>query len=430
MPTPNKKIKVTEADISELTPLIQNPRKRTPLSRGVIERSLRTVGACRSIVVDENGVVRAGNGTLEEAGQIGIEKVIVIETTGHELVEVKRTGLTEEQWQQYTVADNTASDFSTWDAEILAEIAQEVDLDGFFPSDKLDEILNGLVAPEPNPEEDEDELKDLLDNVGKVESRVKPGDIFALGRHRICCADSTVERNVRALLGDRKIDLLITDPPYGVKVAGGTKDPRSKGYRSGKTIENDDITGDDLKDFLYQCFSVTNSVMRDGAVYYICYPDIFAYEFIGSVRDVGWKQARPPVVLWIKDSFVFGQGDYHSRSEPILYGWKPGAAHKAVEDRTQDNVWEIPRPRDTKDIHPSVKPVELFEKAIRNSSDSEWIIYDPFLGSGTTVIATQKAGNDRVAYGLELSEDYCETIIQRYEQFTGDVAKFVGRIPE
>lgn len=171
MPKP----KIIQANIADLTPDPQNPRKRTPLSAGVIQRSLEQFGACRSIVVDENGVVRAGNGTLEEAGQLGIENVIVVETTGNELVAVKRSGLTEEQWKQYAIADNTASDFSTWDADVLAEIAEQVDLDGFFPDDRLDEVLSSIGTDTNlnnegtgDPSEDDTEGKHTCPSCGHI----------------------------------------------------------------------------------------------------------------------------------------------------------------------------------------------------------------------------------------------------------------------
>jgi len=138
------KPKITETDISKLTPDPNNARKRTPLSASVIRKSLEQFGAARSIVVDENDVIRAGNGTYEEAGQLGIEKVVTIEVDGNTIVAVKRKGLTEEQWKQYAIADNTASDFSTWDFDILSELTQEVDLSEFFPDDKLNELLEQL----------------------------------------------------------------------------------------------------------------------------------------------------------------------------------------------------------------------------------------------------------------------------------------------
>lgn len=177
------KPKINESHISELQFDPKNARKRTPLSAGVIRRSLEQFGGCRSIVIDENNTVRAGNGTLEEAGQLGIEKVIVVEASGNEIVAVKRSGLTDEQWKQYAIADNTASDFSTWDADVLAEIAQEVDLEGFFPPDKLEEVLSTLSysglgdGGEESSSEGEDDIPDEED----VETRVKTGDIWQLG---------------------------------------------------------------------------------------------------------------------------------------------------------------------------------------------------------------------------------------------------------
>ena len=163
------KPKITETDISKLTPDPNNARKRTPLSASVIRKSLEQFGAARSIVVDENDVIRAGNGTFEEAGQLGIEKVLTVEVDGNTIVAVKRKGLTEEQWKQYAIADNTASDFSTWDFDILSELAQEVDYSQFFPDDKLSELLeqlgrdpinSGNDSPESSTEEiDTDEFE-------------------------------------------------------------------------------------------------------------------------------------------------------------------------------------------------------------------------------------------------------------------------------
>lgn len=151
------KPKITETDVSKLIPDPNNARKRTPLSASVIRKSLEQFGAARSIVIDENDVIRAGNGTYEEAGQLGIEKVLVVEADGNTIVAVKRRGLTEEQWKQYAIADNTASDFSTWDFEILEELASEVDLSEFFPDDKLNELLEQLGRNPVNSDNDSPE---------------------------------------------------------------------------------------------------------------------------------------------------------------------------------------------------------------------------------------------------------------------------------
>ena len=156
--------------------------------------------------------------------------------------------------------------------------------------------------------------------------------------------------------------------------------------------------------------------MKSGAAYYIAHPDIFAHEFITAVRACGWRQARPPVVIWVKDSMVMGRGDYHSRSEPILYGWKDGASHHQVKDRTQDNVWEIPRPKRS-DEHPTMKPVELVARAIRNSTNAGEIVYEPFSGSGTTIIACEQLG--RKCRAIEISPAYVAVALQRWADATG-----------
>jgi hypothetical protein len=219
------KPKITETDISKLTPDPNNARKRTPLSASVIRKSIEQFGMTRSIVLDENGVILAGNGAFEEAGQLGIERVIVVETTGNEIVAVKRTNLTAEQKTQYAIADNTASDFSTWDFDILSELTQEVDLSEFFPDDKLNELLEQLGKGESfgvteQGEENEEEIAELLDKVDEIESRVKLGEIWQLGRHKLAVGDSTIEGNVRALLGDRfgDVGMVWSDVPYGMNL--------------------------------------------------------------------------------------------------------------------------------------------------------------------------------------------------------------------
>ena len=403
------KPKITETDISKLTPDPQNARQRTPLSSGIIQRSLEQFGACRSIVIDENGTVRAGNGTLEEAGQLGIEKVIIVETSGNEIVAVKRTGLTEEQWKRYAIADNTASDFSNWNPEILAEIAQEVDLDGFFPADKLDEILNGLTMSDLKQEEDEDELEEILDKVGKVESRVKSGEIWQLGRHKIACSDSTIERNVRALLGDRfdDVGMVWSDVPYGIKVV--SKDGSLGGNTKGKYNQ---ILGDETKEVAYSSFPLCQKLFPNAV-------QIFwgANHYASVITD------SPCWVVWDKQD---GKSVTFADCELAWTNINQPA-------RIFKHIWDGFR-RDSERgetrIHPAQKPVALCEWFFEKYGQSGDLIFDPFLGSAPSIIAAQKMDGTRTVTGFELSEDYCEAIIQRYEQFTGDVAKLVGRIPD
>lgn len=412
------KPKINQVNISDLRPHQQNPRKRTPLSAGVIQRSLEQFGACRSIVIDENGVVMAGNGTLEEAGQLGIEKVIVVETTGNELVAVKRTNLTKEQWDKYLIADNTASDFSTWDADVLAEIAEQVDLDGFFPTDKLDEVLAELAKQSPgfaDKEEDEDDLQDVLDNTGKVESRVKLGDIWALGRHRICCADSTVERNVRALLGDRfnEVGMVWADAPYGMKfdpMKDRTKPFGSASALSEKPIQSiprPPVIGDDSIDTAIAAFNICRKMTNQfwwGANYYSNY--------------------LPPSSCWIvwdkENSGDFADcelawTDQKSAVRIFRHMWN--GCLKASE-------------HGEKRVHPTQKPVKLFTWCAEKYGKPDDIIFDPFLGSGISIIGCEELDDNRTVFGFELSEIYCETILQRFSNFTGIIPELVGRLPE
>ena len=187
----------------------------------------------------------------------------------------------------------------------------------------------------------------------------KPGDLWVLGDHRVLCGDATSEHDVGLVMADERALCLWTDPPYGVDYEGGT-DQKLR-------IQNDEKAG--LAALLQGAFRCADGVLAPGAVYYIAHPDIFAYEFAKAVRDVGWVQARPAVVVWVKDRLVLSRGDYHSRSEPLLYGWKPGAPHRPVADRSQDNVWEITRPGRSEE-HPTMKPVELVARSLRNSTGS------------------------------------------------------------
>ena len=206
------------------------------------------------------------------------------------------------------------------------------------------------------------------------------------------------------LMNAKKADLLFTDPPYGVDYEG---------------VTNDHLKAEHLRLFIFSVLKNADAVLKAGACFYIWHPDIHAYEFIGAVRDVNWTQAKPAIIQWLKNTLVLSQGDYHLRNEPCLYGWKPGAAHKRVEDRTQDTIWEFPKPSRSLQ-HPTMKPVALCIRAIINSSENNWIVSDPFLGSGTTLIAAEQL--NRKCYGLEISPAYCDVIVQRWQTFTGKEA--------
>jgi DNA modification methylase len=210
----------------------------------------------------------------------------------------------------------------------------------------------------------------------------------------------------------RRADLVFTDPPYNVDYTGKTADALK--------IVNDTMDQRRFRAFLLAAFQVLFANAREGAPIYVCHADTEGYNFRGSLTDAGWlfKQC----IVWVKDSFVMGRQDYHWRHEPILYGWKPGAGHTWAADRTQDTVWEIPRPKRSVE-HPTMKPVELVSRAIANSSKPGDMVLDPFGGSGSTLIACEAEG--RVCRMAELDPRYVDVIIARWETFTGRSAELV-----
>lgn len=408
------KPKITETDVSKLIPDPNNARKRTLLSASVIRKSLEQFGAARSIVIDENDVIRAGNGTYEEAGQLGIEKVLVVEADGNTIVAVKRRGLTEEQWKQYAIADNTASDFSTWDFDVLNDLAQEVDLSEFFPDDKLNELLEslgkgeGFGNAEPK-EEDEEEVAELLDKVDEIESRVKLGEIWQLGRHRISCGDSTIEGNVRALLGDRfdDVGMVFADVPYGINVVA--KDGSLGGNTKGKYQQ---ILGDETKDVAYNSFKLCNQLFKNKVL-------IFwgANHYASVIAD------SPCWIIWDKQD---GKSVTFADCELAWTNINQPA-------RIFKHIWDGFR-RDSEKgeqrVHVNQKPVALCEWVFEKYGQPNDLIFDPFLGSAPSIIAAQKLEGDRTVYGFELSPAYCEVILRRFESLTGEVAKLVGHLPK
>jgi DNA modification methylase len=197
-----------------------------------------------------------------------------------------------------------------------------------------------------------------------------------------------------------KADMVFTDPPYGVDYDG---------------VNNDHLKAEKLREFITEALQIVFDNCREGSNAYVWHPDIHAYEFIGAFRDAGFIQAKPSIIQWVKDTLVLSQGDYHSRNEPCLYGWKSGKNRQRVEDRTQDTIWEYPKPKKA-DGHPTMKPIELCARAIKNSSKKGESVIDTFLGSGSTLIACEQT--DRTCYGMELSEQYVDVIRKRYAKFT------------
>ena len=371
---------------------------------GMLEGSIERDGWIGAITTTADGETFDGSARVEVTARMEmLDDPIVIDSDGTRPIVVRRVDIPnadDPRAKRLGIAANRVGQVNLeWEPDVLAALAEEMDLGGLFRPDELAEYAQPSL-PEPGAGGDE---FDTTPDDGPT--RAQLGDLWIIGGvHRLLVGDCTDAANVARLMGGERADILWTDAPYNVDYEGKTSDVLK--------IENDAMSPIAFRSFLASAFKTADSAMKPGAVYYLAHPDVFAYEFIGATRDVEWKAARPAVVQWVKDSFVMGRGDYHSRSEPILYGWKPGAAHHAVTDRTQDNIWEIPRPKASEE-HPTMKPVELVERALRNSSNPNDLVIDWFLGSGTTLIAAHRTG--RRCYGCELSPRYADVILRRAE---------------
>lgn len=372
--------------VKDLKELPGNPRLITDEQLNALCKSIqdnKEYFEARPIIIsDRTGefIILACNQRYKAAKKLGIKEVPT-----HLL-----SGLTEEKEREISLRDNISN--GEWDWQAIQSDWPEAEEWGLDIPDKF------KVMPEAG--EDDYEIPD------EVETDIVMGDLFEIGEHRLLCGSSTDGEQVLKLMGEKKADMMFTDPPYNVDYEGKTKEKLK--------IQNDDIK--DFTGFLTDAFLSADAVLNPGAVYYIAHPDIFAYEFITAVRSCNWKQARPPVVQWVKDSLVMGRGDYHAQSEPILYGWKDGAAHLKVLTRTESNVWNIPRPKSSQE-HPTMKPVELVARAIKNHSVG--IILDLFLGSGTTMVAAHQL--NRKCYGMELDPKYCQVIIDRMRKLNPNI---------
>jgi len=257
------------------------------------------------------------------------------------------------------------------------------------------------------------------------ESKTKLGDLWKLGEHRLLCGNALNITDYEKLLDGEKSDLIWTDPPYGVSIGQSIneKDRKARKLRTdGLSIENDNLSGEELTSFLRDSFTNILANSKEGAVWYVAAPSgNFFLSFAIPLAELGvWKHT----LAWVKDVFVLGRADYHYRHESIFYGWTPGASHRVPADRKQDTVWEIPRPKSSKE-HPTMKPLELITRAIQNSSLVNELVLDPFAGSGSTLIACEQT--NRKARVMELDPKYCDVIIARWETLTGQTAQLLSK---
>jgi len=286
-------------------------------------------------------------------------------------------------------------------AELLQEISQYDDFDieaTGFEMDDIDDMINELHPKEII----EDEVPDVPEE--PVTCR---GDVWELGRHRLMCGDSTLNEDVTMLMGGALADLVVTDPPYNVDYTGKTEDALK--------IGNDSMSDSEFYAFLFAAYQKMYDHSDDGAGIYVFHADTEGINFRKAMIDNGYKLSQ--CCVWVKNSMVMGRQDYHWQHEPVLVGWKPTAAHKWYSDRKQTTVWNFDRPTASRE-HPTSKPIELIIYPITNSSKTNDIVLDTFGGSGSTLIACEQT--NRINYSMELDPHYCDVIIQRYVNLTGN----------
>lgn len=383
--------------IEELKENPQNPNTHSKEQIELLSEVIKKTGWRAVITVsNRSGYIVKGHGRLQAAKMAGFKEVPV------EYQNFKD----DEEEMSALLADNKIAELAEIDTEKLKEIFNEYEFDDLF--------LTGYSQAEYDELVEIFEETELLGNPDEVpeeiETRCKSGDVWQLGNHRLMCGDSTCLTDVEKLMDGAKACMVITDPPYNVNYEGGT----------GLKIQNDNMEDAQFRQFLYDAFTNADIVMKEGAVFYIWHADSEGYNFRGACKDVGWKVRQ--CLIWNKNTIVLGRQDYHWKHEPCLYGWKDGASHLWANDRKQSTVIDFDKPSKNGE-HPTMKPVGLFDYQIQNNTKSGDVVLDLFGGSGTTLIACEQ--NKRVAYLMELDPHYCDVILTRWENLTGQKAELL-----
>ncbi|MBU9468519.1 site-specific DNA-methyltransferase [Burkholderia multivorans] len=393
--------KIEQWPTTKLVPYARNARTHSEAQVAQIAASIVEFGFTNPILAGSDGVIVAGHGRLAAAQKLGLESVPVV-VLDH---------LTPTQRRALVIADNRIAENAAWDDDLLRVELEGLQDEGFdldltgFDADALAELL---VGDEPDNEGQTDE--DAVPDVGDAPVS-RTGDVWHLGPHRLLCGDATVATSYEALLDGEAVDMVFTDPPYNVNYANSAKD---KMRGKDRAILNDNL-GDGFYDFLLAALTPTLAHCR-GAIY-VAMSSSELDTLQSAFRAAGGHWST--FIIWAKNTFTLGRADYQRQYEPILYGWPEGATRHWCGDRDQGDVWNIKKPQKN-DLHPTMKPVELVERAIRNSSRPGNVVLDPFGGSGTTLIAAEKSG--RIARLIELDPKYVDVIVRRWEDFTGKQA--------
>jgi site-specific DNA-methyltransferase (adenine-specific) len=385
-----EKLKIEYVDINSIKPYEKNAKLHPEEQIEQIKKSIQQFGMDDPIGIWKDEIVE-GHGRLIACKELGYTEVPII----------RLDHLTDEERKAYTLAHNKLTMNSDFDIDIL--------------NDELDDIMNidmedfgfDIEIEEEETEIVEDEVPDVPE-----EPKAKLGDIYQLGNHRLMCGDSTSGEDVTKLMNGVKADMVFTDPPYGVSYEGGLNEKKKQ------QIKNDNVTGNDLYNFLYKVFINAKNNTNEKSAFYVFYATKTTKEFINAFLDSGLKQRS--IIAWYKQGGGFGDfmAQYMNAYEPCIYG-SNGESVNWYGASNEKTVWEIDKEKRC-DLHPTMKPIEVVARAINNSSKKEDKVLDLFGGSGSTLIACEQL--NRKCYMMELDPHYVDVIIQRWENFTGERA--------
>lgn len=392
-------LEIQRIETNRLIPATYNPRKDLkPEDEEYqkIKKSILEFGFVSPLIVNKDMTVIGGHQRLK-----------VLQELGHKSVECIIVDLDKTKEKALNIALNKIS--GEWDTDKLESLLQELRMEDFdlsitgFDSDEVDDILDDLI------ETKEDDF-DVAEELNKIEIPItKQGDVWILGKHRLMCGDSTQKEAVMHLMNKQEANMSLTDPPYNVNYEGKTQDAL--------TIANDSMNDNEFYTFLEKSFKNLYENIKEGGSIYIFHADTEGLNFRKAFIEAGFKLAQ--CLIWVKNTFVMGRQDYQWRHEPILYGWKEGVAHHFINDRTQSTILEFDKPSRNAE-HPTMKPIDLLVRLIKNSSKENNIILDLFGGSGSTLIAAEQT--KRICYMMELDPKYCDVIVKRWEKLTNKKA--------
>ena len=380
--------------VGKLVPYVNNARTHSPEQVMKLRSSLRECGFVNPVIIDRDFNVIAGHGRLLAAKEEGIAEIPCV-FADH---------LTEAQKKAYILADNRMAMDAGWDEELLRveiEALQGADFDVSLTGFDEKELADLFATDSDGAKDDDYDLTAALEKAAFVERR----DIWTVGRHRLLCGDATSAEDVQRLMGGKRANLVLTDPPYGVSFKSS----------SGLTIQNDSMKDGEFYTFLHNAFQNMAAVLERGGAAYVFHADTEGLNFRKAFIDAGFHLAG--VCVWVKNSLVLGRSDYQWQHEPILYGFLQNGKHPWYSDRKQTTVWNFDKPKRNKN-HPTSKPLDLLGYPIRNSTQENAIVLDTFGGSGSTLMACEQL--NRVCLTMELDEKYASVILRRYVDDTGD----------